>query len=255
MDVKRQMKNMGICIIIPTYNNATTIRQIIDDCLEWTDDIVAVNDGSTDATNEILSTYAQTIHVVRYTHNKGKGYALKKGFEYAKEHNYTYALTIDADGQHSASDIPQFVKTAMRYPHALIMGSRNIQTDNMPRKNTFANKFSNFWFTVQTLQRIPDTQTGYRLYPLKPMTHLWWVTAKYEAELEMLVFAAWHGIKIIPIPIQVYYPPAEKRVSHFRPGMDFFRISVTNTILCLLAIVYGGPRMLINKLFSKQQKT
>ena len=77
------------------------------------------------------------------------------------------------------------------------------------------------------------------------------MTSRYEAELEMLVYAAWHGVKIISTPINVYYPDPDKRISHFRPFMDFFRISVLNTILCFLAICYGGPRMLINNLFGK----
>ena len=249
MDTKGQMKQLGICVIIPTYNNESTIRTVIDNCRAWTDDIIVVNDGSTDSTNKILDAYGKDqIAIVSYPRNKGKGHALKKGFAYAKERHYQYALTIDADGQHSADDIPRFVQAICQHPHSLIMGSRNIQADNMPRKNTFANKFSNFWFTVQTLRRIPDTQTGYRLYPLEYLGNLWWVTSKYEAELELLVFAAWHGVRIIPIPVHVFYPAKEERVSHFRPGMDFFRISITNTVLCLLAIVYGGPRMLLNKL-------
>ena len=122
----------------------------------------------------------------------------------------------------------------------------------MPAGNTFANKFSNFWFKVQTCKSLPDTQTGYRLYPLKQMGTMWWVTSRYEAELEMLVFAAWHGIKLVPVSINVYYPPVGERVSHFRPGMDFFRISVLNTVLCVLAVLYGGPRMLISRIFFKK---
>ena len=81
---------------------------------------------------------------------------------------------------------------------------------------------------------------------------MWWVASRYEAELERLVFAAWHGIKRVPVSINVYYPPVGERVSHFRPGMDFFRISVLNTVLCVLAVLYGGPRMLISRIFFKK---
>ena len=84
--------------------------------------------------------------------------------------------------------------------------------------------------------------------PLNNMGNLWWLTSRYEAELELLVFAAWHGVKLIPIPIQVYYFPKSQRVSHFRPGIDFLRISILNTILCMLAIVYGAPRMFLSEL-------
>jgi hypothetical protein len=115
----------------------------------------------------------------------------------------------------------------------------------MPAKNSFANKFSNFWFTVQTAYRLRDTQNGFRLYPLSAMKGLHPLSSRYEAELEMLVRAAWKGIRIIPVPTLVYYPLEGERISHFRPGMDFFRISVLNTLLTLLAIVYGYPSMFL----------
>ena len=76
-------------------------------------------------------------------------------------------------------------------------------------------------------------------------------TSRYEAELELLVFSAWRGIDIVPLPIHVYYPPAEERVSHFRPGPDFARISLLNTCLCFIAILYGYPSMFIRKVLKK----
>ena len=101
--------------------------------------------------------------------------------------------------------------------------------------------------TVQTCRRVPDTQTGFRLYPLRKLWGYRLLTARYEAELELLVFAAWHGVAIHSIPVDVYYPPAEERVSHFRPGADFARISALNTLLCGLAVVYGLPCWLWRK--------
>ena len=112
----------------------------------------------------------------------------------------------------------------------------------------FANNFANFWFFVETLHAIPDTQTGFRLYPLKKLYGYKLLTSRYEAELELIVFASWHGVKIHSIPVDVYYPPKEERVSHFRPGPDFFRISVLNTVLCCLAVVYGLPLFLYRSL-------
>ena len=127
----------------------------------------------------------------------------------------------------------------------MIVGSRNLKQDNMPGKNTFANKFSNFWFRVQTGIDLPDTQTGYRLYPLKNMPCLALLTYRYEAELELLVFSAWRGTDLVPIKVNVIYP--EDRVTHFRPFWDFFRITVLNTILCIVALVYGWPSRLLRK--------
>lgn len=253
IELKERMRRLGICIVIPTYNNETTIGKIVDECKEWSDGVIVVNDGSTDSTADILSSYkANGVTVIDYCANKGKGYALKTAFKYALAKRYVYAITIDADGQHFTSDIQIFVHAIERYPNALIIGSRNLNAERMPSGNTFANKFSNFWFSVQTLQRIPDTQTGFRLYPLQRMGRMWWLTSRYEAELEMLVFAAWHGIKLTPIPINVFYPPVEKRVSHFRPIVDFVRISVLNTVLCFLAIFYGIPKLLLHKAFDNQ---
>lgn len=237
-----------ICVIIPTYNNAGTIADVIKDVKQYCKDIIVVNDGCTDDTPSLLDGI-NDISIVDYGHNRGKGYALKAGFLRAIQLGYHYAITIDADGQHYASDIPAFLEAHSQSKDALIVGSRNLQMENMPGKNTFANKFSNFWFHIQTLQNLPDTQTGYRLYPLRTMGALKWLTSRYEAELEMLVFAAWHGIKLVPIKVNVYYPPQEQRVTHFRPVYDFARISLLNTVLCFFAVVYGYPRMLFSKMF------
>ncbi|MBO7459403.1 MAG: glycosyltransferase family 2 protein, partial [Bacteroidales bacterium] len=153
----------------------------------------------------------------------------------------------DSDGQHFPEDIPLFIKGLGQHQNALIVGSRNLNQENMPEKNTFANKFSNFWFKVQTGVNLPDTQTGYRLYPLKNLPNLRFLTSRYEAELELLVGAAWRGTDLTPIKIDVFYPKAEERVTHFRPFWDFFRISVLNTFLCILAIVYGLPSRFIRR--------
>ena len=235
------MNSKNICIVIPTYNNEKTLKTVIDSVLKFSTSIIVVNDGSTDRTTEILNQYKEQINIVSYTKNRGKGYALKRGFDYAEQRGYQYALTIDSDGQHYAEDIPAFAEAVEKYPNTLIIGNRNLAQDNMPKKNTFANKFSNFWFTVQTGIRLPDTQTGYRLYPLQKMKRLRPFTSRYEAELEILVRCAWRGIKVVSIPVRVYYAPATERVTHFRPGVDFFRISLLNTLFTFLALVYGYP--------------
>jgi len=236
-----------VCIIIPTFNNEGTILQVISDVQRQGMPVMVVNDGSTDKTAELLQR-VEGIHSVSYDKNRGKGYALRQGFAKALELGYTHVITMDADGQHYAADIPAFLEEHAAFPDALIVGSRNLTSDNIPAGNTFANKFSNFWFRLQTFCNLPDTQTGFRLYPLKPYRRLWWLTDKYEAELELLVSAAWRGVELRPIAIQVYYPPQGERVTHFRPFMDFARISVLNTVLCFLAVVYGYPRMLMSKL-------
>lgn len=230
----------NICAIIPTYNNAGTVRQVIDDVRNYCDNVIVVNDGSTDETASVLEECSRSeITVVSHKRNKGKGCALVTGFRKAKEMGFTHAVTIDADGQHFADDIPLLIAEMEKAPEAIIVGCRNLTEENMPRQNTFANRFSNFWFRLQTGIDLPDTQSGFRLYPLASLKGLNLITSRYEAELELLVFAAWSGVDVRSVSVKVYYPPAEERVSHFRPIYDFARISVLNTILCVLAIFHG----------------
>ena len=240
-------KTSRICVVMPTYNNDGTLRDVVERVMQFCNDVIVVNDGCTDTSADILASFEDKITVVAYGKNRGKGYALKKGLEKARELGFVFAITIDSDGQHYPEDIPLFINALKQHPDALIIGSRNLNEENMPGKNTFANKFSNFWFKIQTGVKLPDTQTGYRLYPLNNLPNLNLLTSRYEAELELLVGSAWRGVDLIPIKINVFYPKAEERVTHFRPFWDFFRISVLNTFLCIMAVFYGLPSRLIRR--------
>ncbi|HIY89034.1 MAG TPA: glycosyltransferase family 2 protein [Candidatus Bacteroides pullicola] len=231
------------CVVIPTYNNAGTIRRVVEEVCRQTCHVIVVDDGSTDGTADCLKDL--DILLLRHARNRGKGRALQTGLRHARFLGFDEAITLDADGQHFAEDIPVLLQAAGRYPGSMVVGSRNLAAEGMPARNTFANRFSNFWFRLHTGIRLPDTQTGFRLYPLRRMGSLWWLTARYEAELEMLVWAAWRGIPLVPVPVRVWYPPEGERVSHFRPGWDFARISLLNTVLCGLAVVYGWPARLL----------
>lgn len=246
-DCRSYFKRKRVCAVIPTYNNAGTLIDVYFRLKPFIEDILIVNDGSTDDTLELLQQLADEISVINYKKNQGKGYALKMGFETALRAGFEYAITIDSDGQHYPEDLPLFAEAMEQNPGSLIVGNRKLVHENMPGKNTFANYFSNFWFMVQTWQYLPDTQTGFRLYPLNLLKGLGYLTYRYEAELELLVFAAWGGTKLISSPIRVYYPPKDKRVSHFRPVRDFMRISLLNTILCILCVCYGWWSMLWHK--------
>jgi glycosyltransferase involved in cell wall biosynthesis len=235
-----RFRELNACVIIPTFNNQRTLASVINDVKNYTDRIILVNDGSTDSTSQILSAF-KGIDTIEYTPNKGKGFAIRAGMRRALEMGYDYAITIDADGQHYANDLPLFLQKMQEHPNSLIIGSRNIEAEGMPGKNTFANRFSNFWFKVETGIQLPDTQSGYRLYPIKLYRNTNFFTGNYEFEVEILVRSAWRNIPIIPIPVKVYYPPAEERVSHFRPLRDFTRISLLNTVLVLITILIVWP--------------
>jgi glycosyltransferase involved in cell wall biosynthesis len=230
-----------ICVLVPTFNNAGTLESVLDNLRAYTKDILVVNDGSTDSTEQILKNIAG-VKVKSYSQNQGKGFALRNGFDFARSLGYEYAITIDSDGQHYADDLPQFAEALKKNHNAIIIGSRNMNQSAVPGKSSFGNKFSNFWFWVNTGIKRNDTQSGYRLYPLEPLKKINFITKKYEFEIEVLVRGAWAGVDVIEVPVKVFYPDKEKRISHFRPFKDFSRISVLNTVLVTIAFLYIKPR-------------
>jgi len=238
---KEKFDALKVCVIIPTYNNAGTILQVIESVQHYTNNIIVVNDGSTDKTTVLLQGI-NNLEIVGCTPNRGKGWALRTGFSKAIDLGYHFAITIDSDGQHFAKDLPVFIEKLEQEGSALIMGARNMDQETVPGKSSFGNKFSNFWYKVETGIKLPDTQTGFRLYPLEPIGKMRLFSRKYELEIEVIVRLAWVGIKVVSVPITVYYPPADERVTHFRPFKDFTRISLVNTVLFTIAFFYIWPR-------------
>lgn len=244
---------INYAVLIPTYNNEKTLSRVLDGVLSYTPDVIVVNDGSTDSTVAILSGYPQ-VEVVTFSKNRGKGKALQEGFRVARARGYAYVLTIDSDGQHFPEDIPTFI-TAIEQEEVptLLVGNRDMTVEGVPKKSSFGHKFSNFWFHLETGVKLPDTQSGYRLYPLEVIPRRYF-TPKFEFEIEVLVRSSWRGVPVKPVPIRVLYDPSE-RVSHFRPVKDFARISLLNSILVLIAFLYIKPRDFLRKFQKKSFKT
>jgi glycosyltransferase involved in cell wall biosynthesis len=250
MKSREQFEQLHACVIIPTYNNETSLAKVIADVANFTNHIIVVNDGSTDNSKAIISSFS-FVQLISYDKNVGKGWALRKAFAYACEQGYQYAITIDSDGQHFAKDLPSFIEKLLEKRNAIIIGARNMNQSSVPGGSSFGNRFSNFWFRIETGLHSPDTQSGYRLYPLEHIKNMKLFTRKYEFEIEVLVRAAWKGVKVESVPVGVYYAAKEERISHFRPYKDFFRISVLNTILVLIAFLYIKPRDFLKNIFIK----
>jgi glycosyltransferase involved in cell wall biosynthesis len=248
---KEEFNKLGACVIIPTYNNETSLAKVITDVAGYTDHIIVVNDGSTDTTKSIVDSFS-FVQLISYNKNVGKGWALRKAFAYAIEKGYQYAITIDSDGQHFAKDLPTFIDKLQTEKNAIIIGARNMDQASVPGGSNFGNRVSNFWFKVETGIHSPDTQSGYRLYPLAAIKKMTFITRKYEFEIEVLVKCAWAGVNVVSVPVTVYYAPKEIRVSHFRPYKDFFRIGVLNTVLVLITFLYIKPRDFFRSIFIKK---
>lgn len=249
--LSEKIDDLKCCVIIPTYNNHKSLQATIEGVLIVTKNVIVVNDGSTDSTAGLLQQFSQ-IPQIHISKNKGKGNALRQGFNLANSLGFDYAITIDSDGQHFPEDIPVFIEALEKAENKnlLLIGSRNMAQEGVPKKSSFGNKFSNFWFWVETGIRLQDTQSGFRLYPLFAMKGINLVTNKFEFEIEAIVKSAWKGIEVKNIPIQIHYELYD-RVSHFRPFKDFTRISILNTWLVFLTFFYIKPRNLFRKLKKK----
>lgn len=249
LEISTKISELKCCIIIPTYNNEKTVERVIDGVLQFTSNIIIVNDGCTDSTFNLLQNYQQLIQI-HFPKNKGKGVALKKGFEKAVSHGYEYAITIDSDGQHYPDDIPVFIAELEKDRNCLLIGERNMVQETVPKGSSFGHKFSNFWYWIETGVKLTDTQSGYRLYPLLVLHKIKFYTTRFEFEIENIVRASWNGLKVKNIPIKVLYDPNE-RVSHFRPIKDFARITLLNIWLVVVAILYIKPRDVYRRIKKK----
>jgi len=235
--------SLKIMIVIPVYNNPETVRDVVIRTLEIHDKVMVVDDGSNEIVADILS--GLDVHVIRHSKNRGKGAAILTGALEAGRLGMTHIVTIDADGQHDPADFRQFMPVMRQNPHAIIIGKRYFQGTKTPRLSIFGRSFSNFWMRIQTGKSLGDTQSGFRAYPLAVLDNLNLHERHYSFEVEVLVKAAWAGIKILEVNISVYYPPAEKRISHFRGFMDNFRISLLNSKLTMRSVAPIPHRKII----------
>jgi glycosyltransferase involved in cell wall biosynthesis len=244
LEKEQQRQPLNYCVLIPTYNNDRTLEKVLLSVLEYTANVIVVNDGSTDSTVDILKRYQDKIDIVSYPKNRGKGAALRIGFKRAEALGYEYAITLDSDGQHSPAEIPKFLEKVIPGDDILIIGNRDMTHENIPAKSKFGRKFSNFWVKLETNRNMMDTQSGYRLYTVDKINRFHFFTNKYDFEVESLVRWLWRDYPVEVISIGVYYPPPEERVSHFKAFKDNFRISLLNLALVIVTFTCIMPKRL-----------
>lgn len=223
-----------ICVLIPVYNHASTLRGVAEDALAHIPDVMVIDDGSAD--NPLPRLSGLPVRTMRLAANKGKGRALRAGALEAAKAGFTHIITMDADGQHLGRDLPAFIEAVRQSPGAIIIGARDFSVPNVPASSKFGRKFSGFWMFLQSGTAVSDMQSGFRAYPLAALAALDCRCSGYAFEIEVLVKAAWAGFALREIPIKAWYPPKAERISHFKAFKDNLKISLLNTRLTIRAL-------------------
>lgn len=241
-------------VAVPTYNNAASIEDVVRRIRRAAPEVtlLVVDDGSTDGTGERAkraiekeSAFASA-EVMRHPTNAGKGAALKTALAYALDRGYSHLITLDGDSQHFPEDIPKLRASSQQVPTAVVVGARDLSAETVQASSRFGRGFSNFWLAVQTGKRLPDSQSGFRVYPVAPSLSLGTRARAFDFEVEVLTLAGRAGLPLVSVPIQVHYPPASERVSHFDKLWDNVRISWVNSrlLLCMPLWFLGWPARL-----------
>ena len=210
--------------VIPVSNNKDTVEKVATECRSFLKHVVVVDDGSTDTDISRLFS-GSDITVLKHEKNLGKGKAILTALRYIKGEGGQFMITIDADGQHFPRDIEKFIPLLEEDEASIVVGCRNFKSGSVPGKSRFGRTVANFWLRIETGVSIDDCQSGFRSYPVQYLSKIPLSGSGYDFETEVLARAAWSGLKLKTVPIDVWYPETRLRISSFRPIIDNLRIS------------------------------
>jgi len=215
-----------VMILIPAYNAAKSVGDVVRATKEIVRDVVVINDGSRDDTASVaLSAGAE---VVNHPQNRGKGGALKTGFAHAIKNGYDVVITLDADGQHLPREIPKFLKSREETKADLIIGGRSHLFGEMLPRRRLANRFSAWSIAKASGTNVTDSQSGFRLYSANLLRNVRLRTEGFDLESEVIVRAGIGGFKVLTIPIDLGFVDGIS-TSHYKPLKDTLRIAWTVT--------------------------
>ena len=221
-----------VAALIPAFEAAATVGAVVRETRAVVPDVVVVDDGSSDATGAAARAAGAT--VLRQEPNAGKGAALGRGFEHLQGAGFTHAVTLDADGQHYPDEIPRLLAALEFDDRAIVVGVRRKDGQEIAALARFGNWVADELMTHIAGQALPDTQSGFRVYPLATTLALGATGSRYDFETEILLRAARRGVPLVGVPVRVFYPPIDERVSHFDPWWDTLRI-IGTVVKVLLA--------------------
>jgi glycosyltransferase involved in cell wall biosynthesis len=224
------IKTDRIWCAIPVFNNKNTVKEIVAECSSIIKNVVVVDDGSSDTELESLLSDMDVV-VLKHERNLGKGRAILTASRYIEAQGGLYMITLDADGQHYPRDIEKFLPLMQESDSNLVIGCRNFNSENIPAKSRFGRKFANLWMRIETGIYIDDCQSGFRSYPVRYLNRMKFKGSHYDFEAEVLAKAAWAGLNLMTVEIDVRYPKPGDRVSGFKPILDNLRISLMHSML------------------------
>jgi glycosyltransferase involved in cell wall biosynthesis len=228
-----------ILLLIPAFNEERTIGAVVATARRFLQHILVIDDGSQDSTNSKAASAGALVR--RLEPNRGKGEALKAGFAYALEHRYSYVITMDADGQHDAGDLRNFLPILDQYD--LILGSRIADRESVPMLRRAANFTSSLLVSVLCGRRILDSQTGFRSYSSALIRNVKLDCSHYDLETEVIIKAARQGLRIGYCPIRTIYGEEVSRFKNLKDSIRFLKVIVKSVWLARVR-VDRKPRVL-----------
>jgi glycosyltransferase involved in cell wall biosynthesis len=209
--------------LIPAYNEAARVGEVVAVARRHVAEVVVVDDGSTDET--VAAAEKAGAKVLRHPQNRGKGATIATALDYFGRSDTELAVLLDADGQHDPSEIGKFVDAAEKERADIVVGTRMGDVRGMPRVRLWTNRFTSRVTSKLAGQRIPDSQCGFRLLRRAVLKDLKLSTARFETETEMLIQAGRAGHKIVSVPIRTIYEPGRtSRIHPWRDTVRFFKL-------------------------------
>jgi glycosyltransferase involved in cell wall biosynthesis len=209
---------MRLAVLIPSHNEARTIGGLVRESKKFADEVVVVDDGSTDDTSDIAR--REGANVITHPGNKGKGASVAEGLDYLNGRGFDAVILMDGDGQHDPSEIPKLVRRYEETSAKVVVGNRMNKADNMPIIRRLTNRFMSIIISVLAGQRIPDSQCGFRLISQTVLNEIRPSCPRFEMESELLLRAARHRLRIESVDIKTIYGG---QMSHIIPVVDTIR--------------------------------
>jgi len=237
-----------VCAVIPTFDNAATVRDAVLAVRAHVPDVVLVDDGSGPEGRAACEGLAADglVELVRREANGGKGAAVKAGLAAARARGFTHVFQVDADGQHDAARMADFLATARERPEALVLGYPAFDA-SAPRLRRFGHGFTAFWVGLELggTGRVVDTQCGFRVYPLPAALAARARGDHMDFDIEIVVRLARAGTPVVNLPVGVRYLSARAGgVSHFQPLRDNARFFRLHSRLCTEGMLGWAGRVL-----------